>query len=91
MCVGYEYATGKKPIFIGKPESLMVFAVMDKFSVKKEETVVIGDRLYTDVAAGVNAGVDTICVLSGEATLEDLENSDIKPTFVLNSVKDIVL
>ena len=69
----------------------MVFAVMDKFSVKKEETVVIGDRLYTDVAAGVNAGVDTICVLSGEATLEDLENSDIKPTFVLNSVKDIVL
>ena len=91
MCVGYEYATGKKPIFIGKPEPLMVFAVMDKFSVKKEETVVIGDRLYTDVAAGVNAGVDTICVLSGEATLEDLENSDIKPTFVLNSVKDIVL
>ena len=69
----------------------MVFAVMDKFSVKKEETVVIGDRLYTDVAAGVNAGVDTICVLSGEAKLEDLENSDIKPTFVLNSVKDIVL
>ncbi len=91
MCVGIEYATGKKPIFIGKPEPTMVFELMKKFNFSKEETVVIGDRLYTDIASGVNAGVDTICVLSGEVTLKDIEKSDIIPTFVLNSVKDIAL
>lgn len=89
MCQGYERATGKKPIFIGKPEPMMIYAVMQKFGNKKEDTVVIGDRLYTDIASGVNAGVDTICVLSGEATLNDVEKSEIKPSFVLQSVKDL--
>lgn len=89
MCVGYRYATGKTPIFIGKPEPAMVLELMKKFSANKEDTVVIGDRLYTDVASGVNAGVDTVLVLSGEATLQDLNESDVKPTFVLNSVADI--
>jgi ribonucleotide monophosphatase NagD (HAD superfamily) len=89
MCVGYRYATGKTPIFIGKPEPAMVLELMKKFFASKEDTVVIGDRLYTDVASGVNAGVDTVLVLSGEATLQDLNESDVKPTFVLNSVADI--
>ncbi|MBE7067747.1 MAG: HAD-IIA family hydrolase [Clostridiales bacterium] len=89
MCVGIEYATGKKPVFIGKPQPAMIFELMKKFKKTKEETVVIGDRLYTDIASGVNAGVDTICVLSGEASLQDVENSDVKPTFVFESVKDL--
>ena len=62
---------------------------MEKHSVKPEETLVIGDRLYTDVASGINAGVDTVCVLSGEATLDDINKSAYKPTYVLNSVMDI--
>lgn len=90
MCVGIEYATGKKPIFIGKPQPLMIFELMKKFGYTKEQTVVIGDRLYTDIASGVNAGVDTVCVLTGEATLKDIEESDIKPAFVLESVKDLL-
>lgn len=90
MCIGYEYATGKKPIFIGKPEPLMIFELMKKFGYTKAETVVFGDRLYTDIASGVNAGVDTVCVLSGEATLEDIKNASEKPTFVLNSVADLL-
>lgn len=90
MCIGYEYATGKKPIFIGKPEPLMIFELMKKFGYTKAETVVFGDRLYTDIASGVNAGVDTVCVLSGEATLEDIKNTSEKPTFVLNSVADLL-
>ena len=90
MCVGIEYATGKKPIFIGKPQPTMVFELMKKFGFSKQQTVVIGDRLYTDIASGVNAGVDTICVLSGEATLEDIQESEIKPAFVLESVKDLL-
>lgn len=90
MCFGIEKATGKKPIFIGKPEPTMINIVMQKFSVLKADTVVIGDRLYTDIASGVNAGVDTVMVLSGEATLKDYEESQIKPTFVLNSVKEML-
>ena len=92
MCVGIEYATGKKPIFIGKPEPTMIIELMKKFGCDKSEVVVIGDRLYTDIASGVNAGVDTICVLSGEATVEDIQNAKQgdTPTFVLNSVKDLL-
>ena len=90
MCVGIEYATGKKPLFIGKPEPTMIFELMKKFGYTKEQTLVVGDRLYTDIASGVNAGTDTALVLSGEATVNDLENSSVKPTFVLNSIKDIL-
>lgn len=91
MCFGIEKATGKRPVYIGKPEPMMIFTLMKKFGYEKNEVVVVGDRLYTDIASGVNAGVDTICVLSGEATLSDIENAEQKPTFVLKSIKDIVL
>ena len=90
MCFGIEKATGKMPEFIGKPQPTMINIVMRKFGYDKSETVVLGDRLYTDIASGVNAGVDTVMVLSGEATMDDYVKSDVKPTFVLNSVKDIV-
>ncbi|MBR2023105.1 MAG: HAD hydrolase-like protein, partial [Clostridia bacterium] len=91
-CVGIAYATGKNPIFIGKPEPTMIFELMKKFGYTQEETVVIGDRLYTDIASGVNAGVDTVCVLSGEPTLADIEKADVTdtPTFVLKSVKNFL-
>lgn len=72
-------ATGRRPVFIGKPEPTMAVLAMEKTGFSKEETVVFGDRLYTDIACGVNAGVSTVFVLSGEATLEDLEKSDVKP------------
>ena len=68
----------------------MIFELMKKFGYTKEQTLVVGDRLYTDIASGVNAGTDTVLVLSGEATVNDLENSSVKPTFVLNSIKDIL-
>lgn len=90
MCFGIEKATGKKPIFIGKPEPAMIFSVMDKFGYTKEQTVVFGDRIYTDIASGYNAGVDTVLVLSGEATMKDYAESEIKPTFVLNCVKEML-
>lgn len=92
MCQGYERATGKKPIFIGKPQPTMIHEVMKKFRVKPEETVVIGDRLYTDIASGNNAGVDTVCVLSGEVTLEEVNQAQgvEKPTFLFNHVKELM-
>ena len=89
MCQSYERATGKKPIFIGKPEPTMIYEVMKKFGYLKQETVVIGDRIYTDIASGVNAGVDTILVLSGEATMETYNESTIKPKYLINHVKEL--
>ncbi len=90
MCEGYFRATGKRPIFIGKPEPTMINVVAEKFKVNKTDVVVFGDRLYTDIASGVNAGVDTVFVLSGEATLKDLEESEVKPTFTLNGVWELM-
>ena len=89
MCFGIEKATGKSPVFIGKPNSLMIEEVIKKFKVKKKDVVVIGDRIYTDIASGVNAGVDTVLVLSGETTVAVCNESDIKPTFVIQNVREI--
>ncbi len=90
MCFSIEKATGKSPIFIGKPQPTMIEVVMKKFRFSKEQTVVFGDRFYTDIASGVNAGVDTVLVLSGEATLKDYENSPVKPSYILNDIKEVL-
>ena len=82
-------ATNKTATVLGKPSPVVVKTLMERFGVSKEETFVVGDRLYTDILVGVNAGVDSICVLSGEAKPEDIENYDFKPTFVLDSIADI--
>lgn len=91
FCMMYENATGRKPIFIGKPEPTMINFVRNKYGYSKEETVVIGDRMYTDIASGINANVDTVCVLTGEATVDDILTGDVKPTYTFNSVKDLLL
>lgn len=90
FCMMYENATGRRPIFIGKPEPTMIDFVREKYGCSKEETVVIGDRLYTDIASGINAEVDSVCVLTGEATVEDIRNGEIKPAYTFNSVKDVL-
>lgn len=89
MSIMLKNATGKTPFFIGKPEPIMIDCVLKKLGISKEDTVIVGDRIYTDIACGVNAGVDTICVLSGEATLADLEKSDTKPTWIFDSVREV--
>lgn len=86
MCQLLEHATHRMPRFIGKPEPLMVAYAMALTGRKAEETLMIGDRLYTDIAAGNRAGVDSLCVLSGETSLEDLETSPDQPTYVLEDV-----
>ena len=50
----------------------------------------VGDRIYTDVKTGINAGVTSVLVLSGETTMDDYEKSDVRPEYVLGSVKDIL-
>ena len=89
ICQMIYSATDKKPKYIGKPSPVMVDFVIEKEDVTKEQTVVIGDRLYTDIATGINANVTSICVLTGEATVEDIKNQQIKPNFTFSSVKEI--
>lgn len=91
ICIMLKNATGKEPRFIGKPEPTMVNIVREKLGCSAGETVVVGDRLYTDIAAGLNAGVTSICVLSGEATLEDIAESAAKPTLTFESIREIGL
>ena len=82
-------ATKRRPTFIGKPQPTMALLAMEKTGFTPEETVLIGDRLYTDIACGVNAGINTIFVLSGEGTMEDLEKSEAKPTYVYDHIRDV--
>lgn len=81
-------ATGKRPHFIGKPRPEMLLLAMEKLGYKKEECVMIGDRVYTDIASGYNAGIDTIFVLSGEGTVEDAK-CDTPPTYIFGNIKEI--
>ena len=90
MCEMITHATGRKPFFIGKPNPYMIDILSEKLNIKKDNICVVGDRCYTDIASGVNAKTKTICVLSGEATMDTINESSFKPTLVLNSVKDII-
>ncbi len=82
-------ATKKRPKFIGKPEPEMACLAMKATGFSKEETVLFGDRLYTDIACGVNAGISTVFVLSGEGTMDDLEKSDVKPEFIYDNIRKL--
>ncbi len=85
-----EGVTGKRPELIaGKPDPCMVNMICELTNCPKEKAAVIGDRLHTDILSGINAGVNTICVLTGETTEETLSTSPVKPDYVLNSIKDL--
>lgn len=90
MCKMITNATKVEPTYIGKPSPLMIDILSEKLNIKKENIAVIGDRIYTDIASGVNAGCFTILVLSGESTMETVKESSIKPDLILNSIKDLI-
>lgn len=81
--------TGRTPEFVGKPEPIMPRLAMEKTGCKKQETAVIGDRIYTDVKSGLNAGVLSVLVMSGETTEEILSKSEDKPDLVLKDCSEI--
>ena len=86
VCEMLWRATSRRPIVIGKPEPLMPQLAMLEAGVSAQETLLVGDRIYTEIASGANAGIDTLLVLSGETKEEDLPTSDPQPTFVLPDV-----
>lgn len=80
-------ATKRMPTFIGKPQSAMVELALAESGFAPEQAAIIGDRLYTDIACGINAGISAIFVLSGEGTLEDLKTSDVQPTYIYENIR----
>ena len=84
-------ATGKTPYFVGKPRPEMLLLAMEKYGYSNAETVMIGDRVYTDIASGFHAGVDTVFVLSGEGTLLDAQQTQTPPTFIMKNIKEVLM
>lgn len=89
ICRMLECAVGRLPFFIGKPSPMMVEMSLAQTGFQKEETLVVGDRLYTDIACGINGGVDTAVVFTGEAREADLEDTEFAPTYAFTSVKEL--
>jgi NagD protein len=91
MAALIEKATGKAPFFVGKPNPLMMRTAMRYLGVHSENTVMVGDRMDTDVVAGVMSGLETILVLSGVSSMADVEKYPYRPGSIVNSVADIVI
>jgi NagD protein len=89
MAALIEKATGIMPYYIGKPNPLMMRSALRYLDAHSEETIMVGDRMDTDVIAGMESGVETILVLSGVTKAEDVERFPYRPTRVLPSVADI--
>ncbi len=90
FCDMLKRATGVQAKFIGKPEAYMPNYALKKYSVNREDAVIVGDRLYTDIKSGLNSGIETVFVLSGEGKLSDIEETGIVPDHIFNNVGEIL-
>lgn len=85
-----ELSTGKQAYFVGKPNPLMMRIALKKIGVRREDTIIIGDRMDTDIVAGIEAEIDTCLVLSGISNENTVNEFAYRPHYVLSSVKEIV-
>ncbi|WP_205862606.1 HAD-IIA family hydrolase [Planosporangium thailandense] len=83
-------ATGVEPYFIGKPNPMMMRAALNTIDAHSETTAMIGDRMDTDVLCGLEAGMETILVLTGISTRDDVDRYPYRPSRVVNSVADLI-
>lgn len=85
-----EIASGRKAYFVGKPNPLMMRIALKRLGLKREEAIVIGDRMDTDIRCGLESEIDTLLVLSGITTSEDINKFPYRPHYVLNGLIDLV-
>jgi NagD protein len=85
-----EIATGKKAYYIGKPNPLMMRIALKRLGVKREDAIVIGDRMDTDVRCGLESEIDTLLVLSGITSRKEIDNFPYRPHFVLDGIVNII-
>jgi NagD protein len=83
-------ATGREPYFVGKPNPMMLRSALNKIEAHSENTMLVGDRMDTDIVAGIEAGLDTILVLTGSTRRDDVERFPWRPGRVLDSIADAV-
>ena len=91
MAALIEKASGKAPLYVGKPNPLMMRSALNYLDVHSEDTVMVGDRMDTDIVAGVESGMRTILVLTGVTRREDIDRFPYQPTWVLESVAEVEL
>ncbi|CAN5639676.1 HAD-IIA family hydrolase [soil metagenome] len=89
MAALIEKATGVAPLFVGKPNPLMMRLALNHLGVHSEESVMIGDRMDTDIVAGVSSGLDTILVLTGVTVRDAVERYPYQPTAIFESIGDV--
>jgi len=85
-----EIASGKKAYYVGKPNPLMMRSALKRLGVKREDAIVIGDRMDTDIRCGLESEIDTLLVLSGITDRDEIDNFPYCPRYVLNGVIDLV-
>jgi len=90
MCRMITASTGVEPKYLGKPYKETIEGIKNITGCDNDDMVFIGDRLYTDIAIGAQNGITSILVLTGEATLKDLEESPVQPDFVFDSLAHII-
>jgi NagD protein len=85
-----EAATGKKPIIMGKPSPAMYQIALDGLQIEPENTLVVGDQMPTDIAAGIEAGCPTALVLTGVSNESTAESFDYQPTFIAPNLTQLI-
>ena len=85
-----EIATGKKAYFVGKPNPVMIRHGLKRLGCHSEDIAFIGDRMDTDIIAGIESNVDTILVLSGVTAREDIGNFPYRPKYIFGGIGDIL-
>jgi len=91
MAALIETATSVSPFFVGKPNPLMMRSALNYLDVHSEDTVMVGDRMDTDILAGVESGMDTILVLTGVTSREDVARYPYQPTRIVESIAEVEL
>ncbi len=89
ICRMITAAAGKEPVYLGKPSRQVVDLCLELSGFRREETLVVGDRLYTDIACGINAEVDTCVVFTGEAKPEDMKDTPFPASFAFSNIKEL--
>lgn len=89
ICKMLEVTVDRVPYYVGKPNADIVRMCMEQVDAKPEEVLVVGDRLYTDIACGIHAGVQTALVYTGEAVPEDLENTEFLPDYAYKDIRTL--
>lgn len=90
ICSMITATTGKTPVYLGKPSREVVDLCLASSGFTREETLVVGDRLYTDIACGINGGVDTCVVFTGEAQPEDMADTPYPADYAFANIEELL-